>query len=138
MTWIQTSLGLKFDFEDPNPQSVHILDIANSLAKLCRFTGHSKEFYSVAQHSVIVSYVCAEENALVGLLHDSTEAYVGDMSRPLKKVIPEFKKFENQIWTEAIAPAFGLPSSIPDDVKTADDIALQWEVNWLMGGTCSL
>lgn len=91
---IQTRSGRVFDLLDPRPQDVDIDDIAWHLAALCRFTGATKEFYGVAQHSVLVSDLCWErcpdnrrEAALAGLLHDAAEAYVGDVSSPLKRAM---------------------------------------------------
>jgi hypothetical protein len=85
--WIQTRSGLPFDFRDGGPEQIRIEDIGSALSKLCRFTGHTREFYSVAEHSVLVSLLVPEEFALEGLLHDAHEAYVGDMSTPLKRAL---------------------------------------------------
>jgi 5'-nucleotidase len=89
--WIQTHTpGTRFDLAEPRAEDVRIEDIAYALSKLCRFTGHCKRFYSVAQHSIHVAEIVAEthpEWALAALLHDAEEAYIGDISSPLKALI---------------------------------------------------
>lgn len=84
-TWIQTFSGRKFHPLSPDPEQIVIEDIAHALSNLCRFAGHVRKFYSVAQHSVLVSLHCYPDNALAGLLHDASEAYLLDMPRPLKQ-----------------------------------------------------
>lgn len=84
-TWVQTYSGKKFFPLDPNDDDLEIEDIAHALSNQCRFAGHVREFYSVAQHSVLVSLDCRPENALAGLLHDAAEAYLTDLPRPLKR-----------------------------------------------------
>ncbi len=85
--YIATYTGKQFYPLDPRPEDVCLEDIAHSLSNLCRFTGHTDtdRFYSVAQHSVICSTIVAPEAALLALLHDAAEAYLGDISRPLKR-----------------------------------------------------
>lgn len=93
--WIQTITGKHFSPLDPRVEDISIHDIAWSLAKLCRFNGHTVSFYSVAQHCVIGSELveCEDENlALAFLLHDASEAYLGDLVRPLKSS-PEFAAY---------------------------------------------
>jgi len=89
MTWMQTYTGLVFDLTDPRTEQVCLADIAHSLAYQCRFSGHTRKFYSVAQHCVIAARHTMETMqdptlAMHCLLHDSEEAYLGDMIRPLK------------------------------------------------------
>src|SRR5690242_11754504 len=83
--WMQTYTGRRFWPLDPRVDDIDIGDIAHHLSLVCRFAGACREFYSVAQHCVGVSYVCDPKDALWGLLHDAAEAYVGDMVRPLKR-----------------------------------------------------
>lgn len=85
--WIQTFMGKKFHPLDPRPEDVDVRDIAHALANLCRFTGHTKTFYSVAQHCVIASLHVSAEAALPALLHDAAEAYMGDIARPWKRYL---------------------------------------------------
>jgi 5'-deoxynucleotidase YfbR-like HD superfamily hydrolase len=129
--WFQTYTGLAFYPLDPRPDEIRIEDISHALSRICRFGGHVKEFYSVAQHSVFVSHLVPPELALVGLLHDATEAYVGDMVRPLKYSLPEYIKIEIQVWA-VIAARFSLPNVIPSEVKHADNIMLVTEARDLL------
>ena len=103
---ICTHSGLYFDFTDPRPEQIEISDIAWALAHICRFGGHTKQFYSVAQHCVLAArHIEHPAWARDALLHDASEAYTGDMVRPLKNLLPEFKEIELRI-EMAIAKKF--------------------------------
>ena len=131
MSWIQTYTGRQFRPQDPAPADFDIRDVAHSLSLLCRFNGHCRVFYSVAEHSVRVSQVCPPDAALWGLLHDLGEAYIGDLPRPIKPLFPRFEEIEEQLLRRA-AEAFGLPWPMPPEVRTADDILLATEARDLM------
>lgn len=131
MTWIQTYKGRKFFPLDPRPEDIDIRDISHSLSLLCRFNGHSVVFYSVAEHSVLVSKAVAEEHALWGLLHDASEAYISDIPRPIKEKMPEFIEIEERI-QRAVAERFGLSWPMPEEVKLTDTRALVTEMESLM------
>ncbi len=126
--WLQTASGLAFDLEAPEAEDVDPYDIAHALAYLCRFGGRAQHFYSVAQHSVLVSYLVPEEFALAGLLHDGAEAYVGDLARPVRRMIHGFDTLERRV-LGAIADRFGIPLLVFDapEVIEADRIALLTE-----------
>ena len=111
--------GRSFDFLNPDVNSFTIEDIAHALGQLCRFNGHTKKFYSVAQHLVLCSYLVPQEHALAALLHDAHEAFVGDVVTPLKALLPEFKKLEDRI-EEVVLSKFGLPFPLDPCVKKAD------------------
>jgi len=132
--WIQTRTGRQFFPLDPRPEDVCMEDIAQSLAMQCRFTGHSKYHYSIAQHSVLVSQHCDPQDALWGLLHDASEAYLVDVPRPLKRV-PEFAEVylraEKHLMA-VICESFGLPTAMPESVHYADGAALATEKRDLM------
>jgi uncharacterized protein len=85
--WIQTYTGVKFYPFDAREEEIDIRDIAHALSNICRFGGHVREFYSVAQHSILASMYIADRErwGIYGLLHDAAEAYVGDICRPLKR-----------------------------------------------------
>lgn len=131
--WIQTYSGRRFNPTNPNPDAIVIQDIAHALSMQCRFTGHTKKFYSVAQHSVLVSYICDSGDALWGLLHDASEAYLVDVPRPLKRSgkFDSYLEFEAQM-QEAICKRFGLPFKEPPSVKKADTQLLATEARDLM------
>jgi hypothetical protein len=132
--WIQTYRHHKFYPLSPRIEDIDIEDIAHALSCICRFTGHTKEFYSVAQHSVAVSHFCDEEDALWGLLHDASEAYLSDISRPFKhsKEMDGYRSIERGVMN-AICDKFHLkPYDIPPNVKLADARMLQTEARDLM------
>lgn len=85
--WIQTFTGRMFHVTNPDPFEFNILDIATALSNQCRFNGHVREFYSVAQHCVEVSRLCRADYQLEGLVHDAAEAYIGDVVTPLKHAV---------------------------------------------------
>lgn len=129
---IQLASGRFFDFTSFDVKQIEIEDIAHALSQLCRFTGHCKKFYSVAQHSVLVSHLVPAQYALAGLLHDATEAYINDLSRPLKIIVPAYGEFEHTRLWPTIAARFDLPDVLPQCIKEADNIALVTEKRDLM------
>lgn len=132
--WIQTFSGKKFSPMMPRIEDIDIKDAAHALSRICRFGGHVNcEIYSVAQHSVMVSELCKPENALYGLLHDLSEAYIGDVVAPLKRSteFDNYKKIEKHLQS-MIYKKFGLSDEEPKDVKKADLIALSTEAAQFM------
>jgi hypothetical protein len=136
MTWIQTLTGRRFDLVEPRAGDVSLEEIAHALSQLCRFTGHCREFYSVAQHSVLVSRLVKPELALAALMHDAHEAYLGDISTPAKLLIvkqPEFDLIEATLdQTICAALRIDLRDLHHPDVKFADRVALATEKRDLM------
>jgi len=131
--WIQTYSGRRFTPTNPNPDAIVIQDIAHSLSMQCRFGGHVKNFYSVAQHCVLVSHICNFEDAFWGLMHDATEAYLVDVPRPIKRsgLMDAYLEFEDKVQT-AICKRFGLTGKEPASVKKADTILLATEARDLL------
>jgi len=129
--WMQTYTGRQFWPIDPRPEEVDLDDIAHALANACRFAGHCESFYSVAEHSLLVSLVVPPEHALTALLHDATEAYLVDIPRPLKPYLPGYKELEARVW-DAIAQKFELPREMPPCVKDADSALLLAEQQQIM------
>jgi 5'-deoxynucleotidase YfbR-like HD superfamily hydrolase len=126
--WIQTYTGLKFFPQNPTMESISIVDIAHALSQQCRFTGHTSQHYSVAQHCVLVSYLCNVENQLHGLLHDASEFALTDIASPIKK-LPElsgYRMLEKKV-QQSIYRKFGLLEEEPLDVKRADLLVLAIE-----------
>ena len=116
---IVTASGLYFDFLDPRPEQIEIHDIAHALSLTCRFGGQSLAFYSVAQHSVLVSRLVPDEHKFAALMHDAAEAYTGDMVGPLKQLVPGFKEIEKRCET-AIFERFGIQTPLHPSIKHAD------------------
>jgi hypothetical protein len=102
--WMQTHTGQRFYPLDPRPDEIHPADVARALSMTCRFGGHVRRFYSVAEHCVLMARTAMLTHpgdrflALHMLLHDATEAYVGDMVRPLKRAIPHYEAIEHALW----------------------------------------
>lgn len=117
---MQTFTGRQFFPLHPHPEDIDPVDIAHALSLICRYGGHTSRFYSVAEHCVLMSHAVPHHHALWALLHDATEAYVGDMVRPLKHHMPEYREIEDQLM-EVIARRFGLDPVMPPAVKEADN-----------------
>ncbi|CUV65201.1 conserved hypothetical protein [Sulfurovum sp. enrichment culture clone C5] len=125
-SFIITSSLKKFYFDDDiHDNIIDIRDIAHALSNICRFGGHIERFYSVAEHSVLVSKLVPKEHALAGLLHDATEAYMGDVVSPLKYLLDDYKYYENKLST-AIEKKFSVDLKNPI-IKKADLTALYIE-----------
>jgi hypothetical protein len=132
--WIQTYTGRQFWPLDPRPDEIFIEDIAHSLSNQCRYSGHCESFYSVAQHSVLVSWAVPQEYAMWGLLHDAAEAYLVDLPRPLKRFSEMgtlYRGIEAQLMLQ-VCSRFGLDIVEPECVKYADNVLLMTEKRDLM------
>lgn len=128
---IQLYSGGNFDFSNPSVDDFSIHDIAHGLSNTCRYAGQCKAFYSVAQHSILVSRLVPGHLALHGLLHDAQEAFMCDMPAPLKRLLPDYRRIENEI-EEIIISKFGLSRLGFVQIKKADMIALATEKRDLM------
>lgn len=130
---IQLRSGLYFNFAQPDPDTVDIGDVAHALSHVCRYAGHCAWHYSVAQHSLLVAYLCPKKYRLWGLLHDATEAYLMDVPTPLKRMLPDYKALEQKV-EEVVLGKFGLSGPMPAEVKEADLMALAVEHRDLFSG----
>lgn len=116
--------GKWFDLQDPSASQFEVSDIAHALSNICRFTGHTQRFYSVAEHSVICSHMVPPEDAMA--------AFIGDVSTPLKSLLPDYKSVEHRV-EQAVWSRLGLPPTLPPSVKVADRRALAVEQRVCMG-----
>jgi hypothetical protein len=132
---IETYTGVMFNFLDPKQEDIKIEDIAHSLSLQCRFTGHCKYFYSVAEHSVAVADLLIKKYgdrklALAGLLHDASEAYLSDLASPWKQYLDHYDIVENNIEAH-LDIKFGI--DLRDKrIKEADIIMLSQEAHQLL------
>jgi uncharacterized protein len=131
--YLQTVSGRWVNPFDPDPDQLDAGDIARALANQCRFGGHCRTFYSIAQHSVIVSELVEQrggdvEDVFAALMHDASEAYLGDMPHPLKHRSPlgeAFKDAERHL-EQALREHFGIKADVPE-IKRADRALLATE-----------
>ena len=119
--YFPTYTGRHFTPLEPRAEDVDALDIAHSLSMQCRFNGHLRLFYSVAEHSVLMSYQVSEAAAFLALMHDGQEAYLSDIISPLKIIFNNVAVVEKKIW-QAVQVRFGifLTPDIVSEVEFAD------------------
>lgn len=139
--WMLTATGRKYWPIDPQSNEVELEDISTALSKICRFGGQvpGDKFYSVAEHSYIVSMMVPEDIALAALMHDASEAYLGDWIRPIKNILLSLLGLDWERVVEendaAIALRFGIPALSLEDqhtIKRADDQILHSERELLL------
>lgn len=129
---ITTFTGKTVNVFEPDMNVIDIKDIAHALSNLCRFGGHTRQFYSVAEHSVRVARELNSRSLqLTALLHDAAEAYLVDMPRPVKKYIAGYEMMENRVM-EAIARRFKIQFPLPKQVIDADNMLLEREYDELL------
>lgn len=129
--FIQTYSGKPMYFLSPREEDIDIYDIAHTLSLLCRFGGHCKEFYSVAEHCVRCSWKASGDLKLEALLHDATEAYLVDMPRPIKQVMKQYKDIERSL-DVVIRKKFGLNEEMSPEIQYIDNAMLATEKRDLM------
>lgn len=123
--------GNFFNFLKPHTSIITIDDIAHGLANESRYNGQTRDFYSVAQHSVWVSILVPPEQAMAGLLHDCSEAVMKDITKPLKRLLPDYCALEDKV-EAAILAKFGISLPLHPSIKVADRIMLATEKRDLM------
>lgn len=137
---ISTFHNHNFDPTLPMAEDICIEDIAHALSYICRANGHFREFYSVARHSLNCAYEVkargfSEKVQLFALLHDSAESYIGDLTRPLRRHIPEFTEYEKQL-QKLIYEKLATTAVTKEEaaaVKMADDSLLYHEFRTFHG-----
>lgn len=122
-TSILTFTGAYLNMDGTDGVTFKIVDVAHALSQICRFGGHTRHFYSVAQHSVLASHIVAPEFQLQALLHDGAEAYCGDVVQPIK-ILPwmdGYRTFEAEL-QDLLLTHFGVERSPESDaaVRMAD------------------
>lgn len=128
--WFITFTGIKFDLLNPTAEMIDIRDIAHALAYTCRFGGHVKRYYSVAEHCFLASLHFAGIDALAALLHDAGEFATGDNISPMKQLVPALKDVERHIKV-VIDDKFGLHAADHKSIKFIDDCLLASEAKQL-------
>ena len=139
MSYITTVTGKHFDPMNPDLQEIDIVDIAHALSLICRGNGHIKFFYSVAQHSIAcaaeaVARGCSQEVIIGCLLHDASEAYLSDVTRPVKKELPQYLQAEEKLQDAILRYFIGraLTDGERRQVFEIDDMMLSAEFHQLM------
>jgi len=130
--WMQTFTGRRISVLSMRPSDVCLEDIAHALSRLCRYAGHVKNFYSVAEHSVLVSRLCKPRDALWGLLHDASEAYLCDLPTGVKALLNDYRVVEDHV-QKIVAEKFGLSWPMPVDVHVCDSLMIGAECKYAMG-----
>lgn len=136
---IATHSGKLVNPLDLKPEDVDIHDIAHALSNICRYGGHVRKFYSVAQHSIIMldllkGVSARPDEQLLGLLHDAEEAYLMDFPNPIKqlKTFGEYREFCERA-SKAIYNAFEIPWPVSiDRIKRFDQELVTLEARQLM------
>lgn len=126
LPWIQTYSGKQFTPTAPKLDDIDIVDIAHALSMQCRFNGHIRRFYSVAEHAYYVSLIVPSPAALRGLLHDAGEAYLSYLPAPLKPLLPQYNAMEDVLMA-SVEERFGLTGDSPL-VTSQVDAADKWIV----------
>jgi hypothetical protein len=129
-----TVSGRIIDLVEPDSSMIHIEDISHALSNLCRFGGHAKTFWPVSSHSVLVALLSPDDLKKEALLHDATEAYLGDVIKPLKEIIADAYENIESRFMRVIAEAFGLDHSKLLAIKKYDKEALTLEHEYLQKG----
>lgn len=142
MSHITTYTKIHFMPTEPRREDIVIEDIAHALSLLCRANGHVKRFFSVAQHSLNCAYEakarsCSKKVRLACLLHDASEAYLSDITRPLKAYLSEYRKYEEILQSMIYDKYLGEPLTLEErkEVKQIDDAMFYYEFLELMGET---
>lgn len=137
--YIQTYTGNRFFINEPSSHDINIVDIAHSLSRLARFTGHTEKLYTVGEHSLRCFIIAKEKGftpliQLYALLHDASESIMNDVSRPVKQNLQQYKDLEDKI-SDVMWEMAGVPSPTEEDyeiIKAIDNTMVVMEMSQLM------
>jgi hypothetical protein len=115
-----TVSGVEIDINNVKPTDISIMDITIGLSNVCRWGGQIEKFYSVAQHSVMVSRLAPQELKMAALMHDASEAYLGDVISPLKYILGRSYKDIEMRFTQSIYTHFNIGIDEIKEVKEFD------------------
>ena len=142
MHYITTFSKTRFSPVSPETADIKIEDIGHALSLLCRANGHIRYFFSIAQHSLNCAYEAkargyADKLQLACLLHDASEAYLSDITRPVKAQLPEYRKIEDHLQSMVYSKFLHEPLTSEEitAVDQIDDAMLYYEFRALMGET---
>lgn len=129
-SYMTTNSAIVFSIDHPKVEDIEVEDIAHALSLICRYNGQIREFYSVAQHSILVASMVPSKYAMFALMHDASEAYIGDVITPLKKVLKETYLDIEDKFMRAVAKKFhfSMNKKARVAVKEADMILLRTEM----------
>ncbi len=127
--YITTLTRRKLSLENPQASQIDIADIAVGLANKAHFNGQMERYFSIAEHSMMVCNWTPHNLKLVALLHDASEAYLGDISKPLKVLLPDFQIIENRL-QRVIFERFGLDYDDIKLIKPMDKVVQVIEYNY--------
>jgi len=140
-TFLKTYTGKKVSILNPSEDDISLYDISHALSMQCRYNGHCSSFYSVAEHTVLgTSFMIKHDSSpaqiKAWLLHDATEAYVGDLIRPVKAHLQGFKDIE-EVFATVINRKYGveLSDDILETIHYVDNVMVAWEKRDLMKGS---
>lgn len=130
--YITLQSGGKFYYKDPDNSDYTIEDIAWGLANTCRYTGQCTVHYSVAQHSLMMAALVPDNLKLEALMHDAQEAFMCDIPKPLKVLLPDYQSMEDAVEL-SIRKRYGLPEAFSPEVRWYDRELCQREMEHLFG-----
>lgn len=127
-------MGKLINFNNPTPDMICLNDIAKGLSNICRFGGQINDFYSVAQHTLLVWRLAPGRLKPIALLHDASEAFLGDVVKPFKILLGDtFKEFEDK-FEKVIFEKYQVDGSLMAELKTYDEMALKIESDYFHFG----
>ncbi len=132
--FFNTASGIKISLHNPTVDMISVYDISNGLSKICRFGGQIKEFYSVLEHSYLVYDLAPEHLKIAALLHDASEAYLGDVIKPLKNILGNSYADIEERFMKVICSRFKIEGWRMHEVKEFDRLALEIEHEYFFKG----